>query len=78
MTEMPREIYVFGDPDSIGDLGFTGVQPKDGHIKYTRADIADELLECLLIMCELLEALGEQRMSHYKLSKAAIAKYKEN
>ncbi len=38
--EMPEEIYIFGTPDSIGDLGFTVTKPKEGHVSYVRKDLA--------------------------------------
>ena len=43
--DMPDEIYVFPDPQSIGDRGFTTTEPDmtcDGkaYTKYVRADLA--------------------------------------
>ena len=37
-NEMPRDVYVFNSPDSIGDMGFTVTDAREGHMKYTRAD----------------------------------------
>lgn len=36
-NEMPRDVYVFNSPDSIGDMGFTVTDNREGYIKYTRS-----------------------------------------
>jgi hypothetical protein len=46
MGDMPNEIYVFPDPKSIGDRGFTVTVAEttcdgDPYTKYIRADIAE-------------------------------------
>lgn len=37
-NDMPDEIYVFSDPQSIGDRGFTVIKAEDGFTRYVRAD----------------------------------------
>ena len=38
---MPDVIYVFSEPTSIGDLGFTVTHEKEGYIEYTRTDLCN-------------------------------------
>lgn len=68
MTDMPKDVYIFPDPKSIGDKGFATDYPKvtlDGepYTHYVRNDISMDKLneiysERMIVVCMLAKMSG--------------------
>lgn len=56
-NKMPERIYVFNDPRSIGDLGFTWTDHTEDHDEYIRADLAIPRADVMELVKDLEDSL---------------------
>lgn len=77
MSDMPESVFVFNSPDSIGDLGFTVQNEKEGYIEYVRADLANPAPsdDELKVITETMDYYIDQLKFSEKSSRVMAIKY---